>query len=75
MRRPIVLLKSHVVRDRLAGRNRTLKWFAGEVGISRGYLSRLFRNGRAPSGRVRQRMQEVLGAERFEDLFTLEHRE
>ena len=73
MRRPIVLLKSHVVRDHLAGQNRSLNWFAGEVGISRGYLSRLLRNERAPSGRVRQRMQEVLGAERFDDLFTLEH--
>lgn len=74
-RRPTVRLKSGVIRDRLATRHRTLNWLAGEIGISRAYLSRLLAQGRAPSGRVRLRMQEVLGAEEFDELFSLERSE
>ena len=70
--RPTVRLRSGVVRDRLAMRHRSVKWLAGELGISRAYLSRLLALGRAPSGRVRLRMQEVLGAEEFDELFSLE---
>ena len=73
--RPKVRLKSGVIRDRLAMRHRSVKWLAGEIGISRGYLSRLLGMGRAPSGRVRLRMQEVLGAEEFDELFSLERSE
>ena len=73
--RPIVLLRSRVIRDRLASRHRSLTWLAGEVGISRGYLSRLLGHGRAPSGRIRRRLQEVLNVEDFEELFSLEHPE
>ncbi len=69
----MVLLKSQVIRARLASQHRSQTWLADEVGISRGYLSRLLTNGRAPSGRIRRRMQEVLGAGEFEELFALEH--
>ena len=71
--RTIVLLNVQAVRERLARGHRSQNWLAREVGISRGYLSTLLRDGRAPSGRVRRRMQEVLGVEEFEELFALEH--
>ena len=71
--RPVVLLRSQVLRERLASQHRTHSWFAAEVGISRGYLSRLLSTGRAPSGRIRRRMQEVLGIGEFEVLFAMEY--
>lgn len=71
--RPVVLLRTQVLRERLASQHRSLAWFAAEVGISRGYLSRLLRTGRAPSGRIRRRMQDVLDIEDFEVLFALEY--
>lgn len=70
--RPVVKLKEDVLRDSLARNHRSLKWLAGELGISRGYLWKLLKSGRAPSGRVRQRMQDALGLEEFDDLFYLE---
>lgn len=71
--RPVVLLRSQVLREHLASRHRSLSWLATEVGISPGYLSRLLSTGRAPSGRIRRRMQEVLDIGEFEVLFALEY--
>ena len=71
--RPVVLLRSQVLRERLASQHRSQSWLAAEVGISRSYLSRLLSAGRAPSGRVRRRLQEVLGIGEFEVLFALEY--
>ena len=48
-------------------------WLARETGISRGYLSTLVNEGRAPSGRIRRRMQTVLGIDDFDELFELRH--
>ena len=48
-------------------------WLARETGISRGYLSTLVNEGRAPSGRIRRRMQMVLGIDDFDELFELRH--
>lgn len=70
--RAIVLLKRRVLWDRLELMNRSQSWLAREVGVSPSYLSRLLREGRAPSGRIRRRMQRVLGFEGFDDLFELE---
>lgn len=72
--RTVVRLKTRVVWKRLALLGRSQNWLAREVGISPGYLSMLVNGGRAPSGRIRRRMQRVLGVDRFEDLFTLENR-
>ena len=70
--RNVVRLDTAAVWRRLALLNRSQSWLAGEVGISHGYLSMLVNTGRAPSGRVRLRMQKALGVESFEDLFELE---
>ncbi len=70
--RSVVLLKRRVLWDRLELMNRSQGWLAREVGVSPSYLSRLLREGRAPSGRIRRRMQRVLGFEGFDDLFDLE---
>ena len=70
--RSVVLLKRRVLWDRLDHLNRSQGWLAREVGVSPSYLSRLLREGRAPSGRIRRRMQRVLGFEGFDDLFELE---
>ena len=73
MKRTVVLLKTKAVWDRLELLGRSQNWLARETGISRGYLSNLVNEGRAPSGRIRRRMQRVLGVEDFEDLFELRH--
>ena len=73
MKRTVVLLKTKALWDRLETLGRSQNWLAREVGISRGYLSTLVNEGRAPSGRIRRRMQRVLGVEDFDDLFELRH--
>lgn len=70
--RTVVLLKRRVVWDRLELLNRSQGWLAREVGVSPSYLARLLREGRAPSGRIRRRLQRVLGFDGFDDLFELE---
>ena len=71
--KPVVLIRRRALWDRLGELNRSQSWLAREVGISPSYLSRLLRAGTAPSGRVRQRLQQVLGFGSFHDLFALEH--
>ena len=76
-------LKSRVISGRakrliplaaaLLGRSQN--WLAGKAGISPGYLSMLVNEGRAPSGRIRRRIQEALGIEDFHQLFRLEDRD
>ena len=68
-RRTAVLLNTQALWDRLALLGRSQNWLAREVGISPGYLSVLVNTGRAPSGRIRCRMQEVLGVRDFSELF------
>ena len=41
-----------------------------QAGISPGYLSMLVNEGRAPSGRIRRRIQEALSIEDFHQLFS-----
>ena len=67
------LLKTRALWDRLELLGRSQNWLAREVGISRGYLSTLVNEGRAPSGRIRRRMQTVLGIDDFDELFELRH--
>ena len=73
MKRTVVLLKTRVLWDRLEVLGCSQNWLAREVGISRGYLSSLVNEGRAPSGRIRRRMQRVLGVKDFDELFELRH--
>ena len=73
MRRTVVLLKTRALWDRLELLGRSQNWLARETGISRGYLSTLVNEGRAPSGRIRRRMQTVLGVDDFDELFELRH--
>ena len=73
MKRTVVLLKTRAIWDRLELLGRSQNWLAREVGISRGYLSTLVNEGRAPSGRIRRRMQTVLGVDDFDELFELRH--
>ena len=70
--RIVVRLDTAALWRRLALLNRSQNWLAREVGISPGYLSMLVNAGRAPSGRIRRRMQKALGVDDFEDLFRLE---
>lgn len=67
--RPVVWLKPQALWDRLALMHRSQNWLADELGISRSHLSRLVKRERAASGRVRRRMQRVLGVEDFHELF------
>ena len=70
--RAVVRLDTAAVWRRLALLNRSQSWLAREIGISPGYLSMLVNTGRAPSGRIRERMQKTLGVEDFHQLFRLE---
>ena len=70
--RTVVRLDTAALWKRLALLNRSQNWLAREIGISPGYLSMLVNEGRAPSGRIRRRMQKALGMGNFEDLFRLE---
>ena len=70
--RTVVLLKRQVIWDRLDLLNRSQGWLAREIGVSPSYLARLLRKGRAPSGRIRRRLQRILGFDGFDDLFELE---
>ena len=72
--RTVVRLDTAALWRRLAVLNRSQNWLAREVGMSPGYLSTLVNEGRAPSGRIRRRMQMGLGITRFEELFRLEDR-
>ena len=70
--RTVVRLDAAALWKRLALLNRSQNWLAREIGISPGYLSRLVNEGRAPSGRIRRRMQKALGVQDFHELFRLE---
>ncbi len=71
--RPVVWLMPQALWDRLALLHRSQNWLADELGISRSHLSRLVNRQRATSGRLRRRMQRVLGVEDFHELFLIEH--
>ena len=68
----IVRLDTEALWERLALLGRSENWLAREAGISPGYLSTLVNNRRAPSGRIRRRMQRVLGVEDFHALFAVQ---
>ncbi len=70
--RAVVRLDAAALWRRLNLLNRSQSWLAREIGISPGYLSMLVNAGRAPSGRIRARMQKALGVDDFSDLFRLE---
>ena len=70
--RAVVRLDAAALWKRLALLNRSQSWLAREIGVSPGYLSMLVNAGRAPSGRIRERMQKALGVDDFNDLFGLE---
>ena len=71
-RRVVVRLDVRALWDRLDTLNRSQRWLARKIGVSPGYLSELVGEGRAPSGRIRRRMQRALGVEDFRELFILE---
>ena len=73
-RRPAsrVRLKQRSVWDRLDLLNMSQNELARTVGITSGYLSQLMSGTRCPSAEMRQRLQDVLGFDSFDDLFILE---
>ena len=73
--RSAVRLDARSLWARLALLNRSQNWLADQIGISSGYMSKLVTAGRAPSGRIRQRMLQALGVEDFHELFKLDEEE
>ena len=69
--RVTVRLKTPALWQRLELLGRSQNWLARQAGISRGYLSTLLSEERAPSGRIRRRIQRVLGVHDFDELFEL----
>ena len=72
-KRAAVRLKTRALWDRLDLLSRSRNWPAQELGISQGFLSRLVQVERAPSARIRRRMQDDLGVRGFQEPFALEH--
>ena len=69
--RVTVRLNTPALWRRLELLGRSQNWLARQAGISRGYLSTLLNEERAPSGRIRRRIQRVLGVRDFNELFEL----
>ena len=72
--RNVVRLDTAALWKRLTTLNRSQNWLARETGVSPGYMSMLVNGERSPSGRIRRRMQKVLGVDDFNQLFTMEDR-
>ena len=73
--RPVVRLKTETLWKRLDALGFTLQTLAQEIGMNHDYLARLMKTGKAPSGRIRRRMQDVLGVDDWDDLFIQERPE
>ena len=58
------------VWDRLEGLDLSQNDLARKVGVSSGYLSRLMNGTRCPSARTCRLLEEALGCQEFEGLFT-----
>ncbi len=71
-RRPPMRLNPEALWDRLALLEQSQAWLAQEAGISPSYLSMLISGERAPSGRVRHRILNVLQMGDVHELFTME---
>ena len=69
--RTTVRLKATALWRRLESLGRSQNWLARQVGMSPGYLSNLISEERAPSGRIRRRIQKALGVPDFDELFEL----
>ena len=63
-----VLVRSLAVWAFMDRRNLTQNQLANLLGLTSGYLSQVINGVKSPSAALRQRMQDVLGAE-FDDLF------
>ena len=72
--RNVVRLDTAALWKRLTTLNRSQNWLAREIGVSPGYMSMLVNGERSPSGRIRRRMQKVLGVDDFNQFFTMEDR-
>ncbi len=70
--RAVVRLDTAALWERLTLLNRSQNWLAREIGVSPSYVSKLVNGGRAPSGRIRNRMLKALGVDDFHQLFRLE---
>ena len=62
----------HTLSGQRALVNRSQNWLAREIGVNPGHVSKLVDEGRAPSGRIRERMQKALGVNDFHQIFRLE---
>ena len=69
-RRRRVLVRSLAVWAFMDRRNLTQNQLAVLLGLTSGYLSQVINGVKSPSAALRQRMQDVLGAE-FDDLFEM----
>ena len=69
--RTVVRLKTQALWRRLELLGRSQNWLARQAGLSPGYLSTLLNQERAPSGRIRRRIQKALGVPDFDELFEL----
>ena len=67
-----VKLNPRPVWEQINRRNVSQNELAARVGITSGYLSQLMTGTRSPSAQVRKRLQQVLGVDRFDDLFIVE---
>ncbi len=56
----VVAIKSEAIRKILARKNMSQNWFAGQLGVSSGYMSQLMTGVRNPSPDLRIKILEKL---------------
>lgn len=69
--RIFIHLKTRAVWEPMELLGRSQNWLTRQVEMIPGYLSTLLNQERAPSGRIRLRMQRVPGLHDFHELFKL----
>ena len=66
-----VRIRGDAIRLVLARKNMSQNWLAMKVQTSTGYMSQLINGTRNPSGRMRNRILEVLKDCEFDDIFEI----
>lgn len=70
--KPVIHIRTGVVREIMARRNLSQNHLARKLEISKGYMSQLLNGARRPSAPVRERLMDVLRVDDFDELFLLE---
>jgi len=68
-----VKLRTDVVRELIARKNKSQNWFAKRIGISSSYMAQLLNGQKHPAPELRQKIQTFFEGKEFDDLFFFEN--